>query len=179
MISLLRQGFGFNTNLYETNILNLTVVFIIVVKVVGDSLRTTLDQRRQIILSTLQEADKKAREAKRRLEKAEKDLAETRLRAEEIRIQVTQAIEKENLAIQAQLENDLTRFQERGKQSIELERQRIKQSIYKKVTYLALDTAEEILLQTFKHQRISASKQKELNEVHTQTTFYQLKRLYY
>jgi F-type H+-transporting ATPase subunit b len=179
MITLFRQGFGINTNLYETNILNLTVVVIVVVKVVGDSLRTALDQRRQTILSTLQEADQKAREAKRRLEKAQKDLEETRLRAEEIRIQVAQTIEKENLTIQTQLENDLIRFRERGKQSIELERQRIKQSIYKKITYLALDIAEDILMKAFKHQSISAVKQKELNEIHTRTTFYQLKRLFY
>jgi F-type H+-transporting ATPase subunit b len=55
----MRHGFGFNTNLLETNVLNLRVVVRIVVKVVGESLRELLDQRRQTILSTLQEADKK------------------------------------------------------------------------------------------------------------------------
>jgi len=54
MIITLRQGFGLNTNLFETNILNLTVVIGVVIKVVGDSLRSLLDQRRKTILSTLQ-----------------------------------------------------------------------------------------------------------------------------
>ena len=54
----LRQGFGFNTNLIETNVLNLAVVIGVVIKVVGDSLRSLLDQRRSTILSTLQEIGK-------------------------------------------------------------------------------------------------------------------------
>lgn len=175
MTILLRQGFGFNTNLYETNILNLTVVLAIVIKVVGDSLQTILSQRRKMILSTLQEADQKARDAKRRLEKAQRDLEETRTYAAEIRTQATRTIERENIAIQKQLKSDLVRFRERGQQAIEIEQQRIKQSIYKKITNLALDSAENTLLKTF---RIPSSKQKELNEVHTQTTFYRLKRLH-
>jgi F-type H+-transporting ATPase subunit b len=58
----MRHGFGLNTNLFETNVLNLIVVVRIVVTVVGDALRNLLDQRRKVILSTLQEADKKKRE---------------------------------------------------------------------------------------------------------------------
>jgi F-type H+-transporting ATPase subunit b len=175
MTVLFRQSFGFNTNLYETNILNLTVVLAIVIKVVGDSLQTLLSQRRKMILSTLQEADQKARDAKRRLDKAQRDLEETRTYAAEIRTQATRTIERENIAIQKQLKGDLVRFRERGQQAIEIEQQRIKQSIYKKITNLALDSAESTLLKTF---RIPSSKQKELNEVHTQTTFYRLKRLH-
>jgi PII-like signaling protein len=57
----MRHGFGFNTNLLETNVLNLSVVVRIVVKVVGDALRELLDQRRKAIVSTLTEADKKKR----------------------------------------------------------------------------------------------------------------------
>jgi F-type H+-transporting ATPase subunit b len=68
----MRHGFGLNTILFETNILNLIVVVRIVVTVVGDALRNLLDQRRKVILSTLQEADKKAREAQNRLEEAKK-----------------------------------------------------------------------------------------------------------
>ena len=68
----MRQGFGFNTDLFETNVLNLAVVVGIVVTVVGDAVQSLLDQRRQNILSTLAEADKKAREAQKRLEEAQK-----------------------------------------------------------------------------------------------------------
>jgi F-type H+-transporting ATPase subunit b len=166
MMILFRENFGINTNLYETNILNLAVVLAVVVKVVGDALRTVLDQRRQTILSTLQEADKKAREAQERLESARRDLEEARLRANEIRMQVVPTAERENFAIQQQLERDLSRLQERRRQTIELERQRIIQSISQKISTLALSSVETKLLKVLRSQSGSSSKQKELNEIY-------------
>ena len=68
----MRNGFGLNTNLFETNVLNLAVVVGVVVTVVGDALSTLLKQRRETILSTLQEADNKAIESKNRLDEAKK-----------------------------------------------------------------------------------------------------------
>jgi F-type H+-transporting ATPase subunit b len=175
MMVLFRQGFGFNTNLYETNILNLTVVLVVVVKVVGDALKTLLDERRQMILSTLQEADQKAREARNRLEQARRDLEETRVRAQDIRMQTAQTIDFENEAMKERLTRDLSRLKERGSQAIELERQRISKLVSEKISSLALISAETILWKTFKSQDTAISKQKELNERYIRETFCQLK----
>ena len=174
MMITLRQGFGLNTNLFETNILNLTVVIGVVVKVVGDSLRSLLDQRRKTILSTLQEADLKAKEAKQRLEAAQRTLEEARLRVQEIRIQTTQAVEREKSIAQKQLEKDLQRLRERKDQRVQLERQRATQSISHQISTLALSSAENVLLTALGSQNTSNSKQKELNEVHVRETFCQL-----
>jgi F-type H+-transporting ATPase subunit b len=171
---ILRQGFGLNTNLFETNILNLAVVVGVVIKVVGDSLRSLLDQRQKTILSTLQEADLKAKEAKQRLEAAQRTLEEARLRVQEIRIQTIQAIEREKSIAQKQLEKDLQRLRERKDQRIQLERQRATQSISHQISTLALNSAENILLNALGSQNTSNSKQKELNEVHVRKTFCQL-----
>lgn len=146
MITLMRQGFGVNTNLLETNVLNLAVVIGVVIKVVGDSLRSLLDQRRQAILSTLQEADLKAKEAKERLETAQRTLEEARLRVQEIRIQTVEAIEREKSMAQKQLERDLNRLRDRRDQAIQLERQRTIQVISRQISDLALNSAENILL---------------------------------
>jgi len=179
LMILLRQGFGLNTNLLETNVLNLAVVIGVVVKVVGDSLRSLLDQRRRTILSTLQEADLKAREANQRLEAAQRTLEEARSRVQEIRIQTIQAVEREKSVAQKQLERDLRRLQERRDQAIQLERQRTTQFISYQVSSLALNSAENILLSSLSSQRTSSSKQKELNEMHVRETFCKLQRLYY
>jgi F-type H+-transporting ATPase subunit b len=176
---LLRQGFGLNTNLLETNVLNLAVVIGVVVKVVGDSLRSLLDQRRRTILSTLQEADLKAREANQRLEAAQRTLEEARSRVQEIRIQTIQAIEREKSVAQKQLERDLRRLRERRDQAIQLERQRRTQFISYQVSSLALNSAENMLLNSLSSQSTSSSKQKELNEMHVRETFCKLQRLYY
>lgn len=174
MITLLRQGFGVNTNLLETNVLNLAVVVGVVIKVVGDSLRSLLDQRREAILSTLREADLKAKEAKERLEAAQRTLDEARLRVQEIRIQTVQAIEREKSMAQKQLESDLHRLRDRRDQAIQLERQRTIQLISHQISNLALDSAENILLSALGSQSSSGSKQKELNEMHVRKTFCQL-----
>lgn len=171
---LLRQGFGLNTNLFETNVLNLAVVVSVVVKVVGDSLRSLLDQRRRTILSTLQEADLKAKEAKQRLEAAQRTLEEARSRVQEIRIQTVQAIEREKSAAQRQLEGDLRRLREGRDQAIQLERQRATQFISYQISTLALNSAEDTLWNTLNSKGTSSVKQKELNEMYVQEILCQL-----
>jgi F0F1-type ATP synthase membrane subunit b/b' len=152
----------------------LAVVIGVVIKVVGDSLRSLLDQRRQAILSTLQEADLKAKEAKERLEAAQRTLEEARIRVQEIRIQTVDAIEREKSIAQQQLERDLNRLRDRRDQSIQLERQRTMQVISHQISDLALNSAENILLRALGSQSSSSLKQKELNEMHVRKTFCQL-----
>jgi F0F1-type ATP synthase membrane subunit b/b' len=135
-----------------------------------------LDQRRKIILSTLQEVDQKAKEVQKRLEDAQLSVEVARNRAQEIRNQAIQTIEQENTIIQEALKSDLKRIQERGKQRIKLERQRIIQSVSQQVAKITLRAAEGKLLITFNSQRKSRSKQKELNDMHVRETFRQLKR---
>jgi F0F1-type ATP synthase membrane subunit b/b' len=173
---MIRQGFGLKTDLFETNILNLRVVLGIVVTFVGDALRTLLDQRRQIILLTLQEVDQKAKEVQLRLEEARKSVETARSRAQEIRNQALQTIEQENVRMQQILKDDLYRIQETGKQRIRLERQRILQTVAQQIARMTLKIAEGRLLITFNSEGRSRSKQKDLNEIHVRETFRQLKR---
>jgi len=169
----MRHGFGFNTDIFETNVLNLVVVLGIVVTVVGDAVSTLLEQRRQTILLTLSEADQKVREANKQLEEARNSVETARLQAQEIRTQAIQTVEQENVAIQKQLKESLQYLQERGRQAIQLERQRIVRIVARKVAHLALTNTESTLLATFEQ---TYAKQKELNEKHIRDTFRQLKR---
>lgn len=177
MIIRLRQGFRLNTNLFETNILNLAVVLGVVIKVVGGSLQSLLDQRRQTILLTFQEAELKAEEAAQRLEEAQRALEAARVRGKEIRLQAVQTVEREKIIIQEQLERDLRRLQERGNQAIQLERQRITQAISRQISNLAVTSAENTLLKVLKVQTPPSAKQKELNEMYIRETFCHLSEL--
>ena len=176
MIAITRQGFGFKTDLFETNVLNLAVVVGVVVTFVGDALRVLLDQRREMILITLKEVDQKARQVQEQLEKARESVESSRLRAQEIRTQTVQTIEQEELTIQEQLKEDLLRLQESGRQRIQLERQRIIQSIAQQVANMTLIIVENTLVTAFRLQGPTLSKQKELNDMHVRETFRQLKR---
>jgi F-type H+-transporting ATPase subunit b len=171
----IRYSFGLNINLLETNVLNLAVVVRIVVTVVGDALQTLLNQRRQVILSMLQEADKKARDSQKRLEDARRAVEMARLLAQEIRTQATQVIEQESLIRQKQLEEDFQRLQERRSQSIVLARQQAIQSVVNEVSQLAVASAENILLDALGPNGKIYLKQKDLNEIHVRESFYKLK----
>ena len=70
----LGEGVEFNGNILETNIINLAVVVGIVVSFGGDALRSLLESRRQAILSTLQQAEQKAKDAQDRLAEAKAQL---------------------------------------------------------------------------------------------------------
>jgi F-type H+-transporting ATPase subunit b len=170
----MRHGFGFNTNLLETNVLNLRVVVRIVVKVVGDALRELLDQRRQTILSTLQEADKKKYILQQQLDIAKEAVKIARITAEDIRSQSIQTIDQENYTIEEKLKKDLEILQQSSNQAIKLERQRAMQSITQQVISLAVKTAENKLI-SLNPKGPSYSKQKDLNNLHVKETFRKLK----
>jgi len=178
-MSSMKNGFGLNTNLFETNILNLRVVIGVVRTVVGDAVRSLLDQRRKTILVTLQEVDQKARNAQQRLDEARAAVETARARAQEIRAQAIQTVEQESVIIQKKLKEDLQRRQEIRQQVLQLEQQQRRQTIAQKVANLAIMAAEDTLLIKLGPMGPMHAKQKELNEVHVRETFRKLKRLFF
>jgi F-type H+-transporting ATPase subunit b len=60
------QGIEFNTNIFETNIINLLLLIALVFYVGKDFLGSTLTSRRNLILDRIEEADKKVNESNKR-----------------------------------------------------------------------------------------------------------------
>nr|UZA61448.1 CF0 subunit I of ATP synthase [Hyalogonium fusiforme] len=83
--SLASVGFGINTNIFETNIINLAAVFFVVVSFVGNNLSALLDDRKKTILSNLEEANQRALDAKEKLNNAKAQLLLAKKKAQEIR----------------------------------------------------------------------------------------------
>jgi len=162
VIFIMRTGFGFNTNLLETNVLNVAVVVRIVVTVVGDSFRTLLDQRRQMVLLALKEVDKKEAAAQEELEEAQKTLEISRVQAQEVRSQARQYVERENILREQRLKEDLDRIKVGSRLAIQIEREKIVQSAVKQICDSAIATAEQKLLTTFVSGTRARSKQLEL-----------------
>jgi F-type H+-transporting ATPase subunit b len=177
LLVLMKYNFGFNTNPIETNILNLRVVLSIVVTQVGEILKTRLDARRNIILSILQEADKKKETLQQQLEEARKAIKEAELRSQDIQSQSIQAIEKEVAIVEQKLREDLKRFRENKDQIIKLERQRERQYIRQYITGLAIKEAENRLIESLFSSGPFTTKHKELNKRYVQDTFRKLKGL--
>jgi F-type H+-transporting ATPase subunit b len=172
----MRHGFGFNTNPIETNILNLRVVVGIVVSQLGEFLKNRLDDRRKMIVSILQEAEKKKEQLQQQLGEARKAVDDAQFTSQEIRNQSIRAIEKENSIAEQKLKEDLRRFQENSQQIIKLERQRTVQFITQYIADLALKEAETRLIKALTSKGSVSSKQKDLNTTHVQETFKKLNR---
>ena len=83
---LASEGFGLNFNIFETNLVNLTIVIVLLVKFLSGFLGGILERRRAAILQDLQDAEKRLKTATEELAKAQADLSEANKKAEKIRL---------------------------------------------------------------------------------------------
>lgn len=139
------EGFGFNTNILETNIINLAVVIAVVVTFVGDALRSLLENRKQTVLNNLREAEQRATEAQEKLNQAQSQLELAKKKAIEIREQGLITAEQEKLQTLNQAEKDVLRLEELKNETIELQQQKALSQISQQVVTLALTKVREKL----------------------------------
>jgi len=93
-------GFGINTNIFETNIINLAAVIGIVVSVVGSNFSALLEERKNTIVNNLQEANQRALEAEQKLAEARTLLESAKKKAQEIREEgITRATQEINTVV--------------------------------------------------------------------------------
>jgi F-type H+-transporting ATPase subunit b len=131
----LGDGFGINTNLLETNVLNLAVVIGVLVVFGGDVLTSILKNRQELIVKSLNDAEERFQEAA----KAQLEVAKTK--AEEIRAQglVTAKQGSENLLARA--EEDIKRLEDTKKTSLRFEEEKAIEEVCSRVRELALKSA--------------------------------------
>ena len=78
-------GIGFNTDILETGVLNILVLVGIIIYVGRDFLGSSLDQRQQEIIQSVQDAEERLTEANTRLSEAQKQLTQAQVIISEIR----------------------------------------------------------------------------------------------
>ena len=144
--------FGFNTNILETNVLNLAVVLAIVLTYVGDALRGLLENRKQTILSNFREADQRATEAQDRLRQAQLELEQAQAKAQKIREQASVTIEQEKKQFVRQTQEDIKRLGTLQQETLKFEQQKAQNELAQKLVKLALQQVREKL-----NQRLTSS----------------------
>jgi len=82
--STLVNSIGINTDILETNLINITILVVILVQFVGGALTTSLADRKQKILDNVNDAEKRLSEAKERLSEANIQLAQTKVAIDKI-----------------------------------------------------------------------------------------------
>lgn len=141
----LGEGFGFNGNILETNIINLAVVVGIVVTFVGDALKSLLENRRQSIVNALQQAEQRAQEAKAKLATAQSQFEQAKEKAAAIRQQGRLAADQERASFAAQTQADTERLQSTKEETLLLQQQKAVAQVSQKVIALALAKVREKL----------------------------------
>jgi F-type H+-transporting ATPase subunit b len=123
-------GFGINTNIFETNIINLAVVLGVVISFVGNNLTALLEDRKKTILSNLEEANKRAIEAQEKLANAKAQLELAKKKAQEIRQEGIARATSEINTVVSQHELRLSKLEEFKNETVQFYQQKAFKDAY-------------------------------------------------
>ena len=122
---LLAEGFGFNTNILETNVLNLAVVVPAVFVLGKDTLTSILETRREKILASLRSADDRFKAAQLELDAAKAELARAKDKVAEIQAEGRQTISALRLEEEKRFAEVSVRFSSLKEETIRPEEEKV------------------------------------------------------
>jgi len=137
----LGEGFGINTNLLETNVINLAVVIGVVVYFGGDVLSSILKNRQDSILKSITDAEVRFQEATEKLANAKEQLEVAKTKAAEIRAQGVVTAEQGAKTLLERAEEDITRLEESKQATIRVEEEKAVYQVCEQMSRLALSKA--------------------------------------
>ena len=140
------EGFGFNGNILETNVLNLGVVLIIVFVVGGDSLTSTLDERKKSIAKNLERAEERAQEAREKLFQAKSQLEAAQKRAAEILEQGNSNADQEKNDSARKKQEEISRLTKNQEELVTVEEEKAFSQVYEKFVDRIIEKTRERLL---------------------------------
>ena len=143
--SLSHEGFGINTNIIETNLVNLTAVIVGLVYFGSDFLKSLLNTRKENILKTLKDADARLLEATQKLNQAKADLELAKTKVSEITVQARTTAQQGSHNLLKNAEAELKRLEDTKKETLRFEEQKAVSQIREQVIRLALEQAVEKL----------------------------------
>nr|QUE28992.1 AtpF [Madagascaria erythrocladioides] len=132
------SGFGINTNIFETNVINIAMLVGIVIYLGKPFLTSTLQTRQEKVLVSIQEAEEKLEQANTRLADSEKQLAQTQSIIDNIKKEASATANKVRESILEQGELDIERLAATGKASIANAENLIRKQIQQQIAALAL-----------------------------------------
>lgn len=103
--------FGFNGNIFETNIINLSFVLGFVLSFGLDALRALLDARKQTILKNFDDVKKRTEDARTRVNDAYQQVLNAKIKAQEIDEQTVNILKLETEAYSLKFENEKKRLE--------------------------------------------------------------------
>mmetsp|Transcript_2599 Transcript_2599/g.8587 ORF Transcript_2599/g.8587 Transcript_2599/m.8587 type:complete len:179 (-) Transcript_2599:792-1328(-) len=143
---LLSEGtFGLNTNILETNIVNLAILWFGLFSFLKDPLTSSLSERKDKIQIAIQEAEEQLEQARIRLEEAEKQSSQIQLVLDPIKKEAEKSAKNLKDSVLAQGKNDIETITIRAKNQIFSLEGQIKEQIFSHVIDLALKRVQSQL----------------------------------
>ncbi len=136
---LATEGFGLNFNLFETNIINLTVVIFGLYKFLPGFLGGILDRRRQSILSDLKEAESRLLEAQNSFDQAQKELSLAERKALDIRNDAKKRAESIRLDSEKRTVQEMARIKEGATSDLKAEASRVTSQLRREAAQMAIE----------------------------------------
>lgn len=138
-------GFGLNLDILETNLINLSIVLIVVIYFGRQFLGAVLKDRRTVIETAIQEAEHRRQTTAAALAEQQQKLAQAQAEAEKIRASADASAKTAREAILAQAQEDVHRMREVAAQDLNSARDRIVAELRQRVVAQALGQAESQL----------------------------------
>ncbi|MEN9870677.1 MAG: hypothetical protein RLZZ171_1665 [Cyanobacteriota bacterium] len=139
--SEVESGFGLNLDIFETNLINLTLLVGILVYFGKPVLSKILTERRSKIAEQIQAVEQKKKQAEVTLANEQKKLEEAKETAAKIRSEATTNAQKARETILAQGEKEVQRLKEIAGKDLSSEQEKAISQLRERVVALALENA--------------------------------------
>jgi len=121
---LVTREFGLNTDIFETNVINIAILVFGLVSFVGEILKTSMLEREQKIVESVQASENRITEARLRFEEAQKQLNQVHLIISEIKNE-TKVVKTDILTREFSQANDLITKQFASASSVIQDREKL------------------------------------------------------
>nr|YP_009993668.1 ATP synthase CF0 subunit I [Phaleria macrocarpa]QNO35417.1 ATP synthase CF0 subunit I [Phaleria macrocarpa] len=154
-------SFGFNTDIFATNPINLSVVLGVLIFFGKGVLSDLLDNRKQKILNTIRNSEELRRGAVEQLEKAQARLRKVEMEADQFRVNGYSEIEREKLNLINSTSRILEQLENYKNETILFEQERainqVRQRVFQQALQGALGTLNSCLNNELHLRTISAN----------------------
>nr|AWI71029.1 ATP synthase CF0 B subunit [Thevetia peruviana] len=154
-------SFGFNTDIFSTNIINLSVVLGVLIFFGKGVLSDFLDNRKQRILNTIRNSEELRGGAIEQLEKARARLRKVEMEADQYRVNEYSEIERKRLTLINSTSKTFEQLENNKNETIQFEQQRainqVRQRVFQQALRGALGTLNSCLNNELHLRTISAN----------------------
>ncbi|AFY70564.1 ATP synthase subunit b [Thalassoporum mexicanum PCC 7367] len=135
------EGFGINTNIFETNIINIVIILAFLIYAGRGFIGNILSSRLQTIESAINDAEKRKKESIEKLSDQQEKLAQAQAERDRILAQAQSDAKAAREAILKDIDAEIAKLQAAGEQEIGSEQERIISQLRQQVVDKAIADA--------------------------------------